>query len=281
MIKRIKMKTMVMTVAFVLIFAVTAPVTVPFTGNVAVAKAATVKINKSKLAMEIGKKATVKISGTKSKISWTSNKKAIATVTSKGVVTAISAGTVQITATVNKKKHTCTVTVNQPANPYQTNANFEEVQIGGLSVVVPSIYDVAVEEIEEGCYYAKMKLPNSRSSIIVLANKTGEVANSYEDVAEYFGAVSEETMQADMDAAYGTNKAIVSDFSTFSYESEYGITAYAYSFITTTSVASARQISYNLSIDDYLIEVSSTDAEGYDIYIDAEYLIDSIMYIVE
>jgi len=43
----------------------------------------------------------------------------------------------------------------------------------------------------------------------------------------------------------------------------------------------ARQISYNLSIDDYLLEVIVVDAEGYDIYIDAEYLIDSLMFIVE
>ncbi len=275
------MKIKVMAIALILAFAVAAPVTVPFTGNVAVAEAATVKISKSKVTMEIGATTTLKISGTKSKISWKTDKKSVATVTSKGVVTAQSAGTAKITATVNKKNYTCTVTVIPGLNPYQTTADFQEVQMAGLSFVVPKLYEVSGDEISEESYKAVMKLPDSKSSITVIANITGETASSYEDVAASLDTVTQETLQEGYDAAYGVGVTEVSDYNTFAYESQNGTTSFAYSFILTTATSSGRMISYNLSIDGYSIEVISLDAEGYDIYVDAEYLIDSLMYLLQ
>jgi hypothetical protein len=277
--KRIKMK--VMAILLVLAFTVAVPVTVPFTVNTAVAEAATVKISNTKLTMGIGETKTLKISGTKSKITWKSSKKAVVTVTSKGVVTAQSVGTANITATVNKKKYTCKVTVNQPLNPYQVNASQQEVQIAGLSVVVPSVYEVTTGEAADGSYTAKMSLPDSKSSITLLVNKTGEAAVSYEDVAASFDTLSMEELQQTYDDTYGAGTIVISELSTFSYESQNKTTSFAYSFIATTAEMSGRQISYNLSIDDYMIEVVLLDVEGYDLYIDAEYLIDSLMYIGE
>ena len=274
-------KIMKLVVTLVMVFAMLAPSALPVNGTVAVADAATLKISKTKLTLEIGKTATLKLPGTKSKITWKTDKKAVATVTSKGVVTAQAAGNAKITATVDKKNYTCTITVNKAANPFQTNANFEEVQIAELSVVVPSLYEVKVEEVADGSYKATMKVPDSKSSITVIANKTGEAAVSYEELAASYGALSVKDLQASYDAVYGSGKTALSDFSTFPYESQNGTTSYAYGFIIETSIALARQISYNLSIDDYLLEVIVVDAEGYDIYIDAEYLIDSLMFIVE
>lgn len=73
-----------------------------------------VKINKTKATLNKGKKVTLKVTGTKSKVKWSTNKKSIATVTSKGVVTAKKKGTATITAKVGKKKYTCKITVKQP-----------------------------------------------------------------------------------------------------------------------------------------------------------------------
>ncbi len=109
MMKSIRMK--LMTVALVVVVMIAAPITTPFTGHVAVAEAATVKISKSKVTMDIATTTTLKVTGTKSKVTWKTSNKKVASVNSKGVVKAHSVGTAKITATVSKKKYTCTVTV--------------------------------------------------------------------------------------------------------------------------------------------------------------------------
>lgn len=72
---------------------------------------AAVKINKSKATMEVDSTLTLKISGTDNKISWSSNKKSVATVSNKGTVTAIKSGNATITATVGGNKYSCSVKV--------------------------------------------------------------------------------------------------------------------------------------------------------------------------
>lgn len=76
---------------------------------------AAVKINKKTATLTVGKALQLKVSGTKSKVTWSSNKKSVATVTKKGKVTAKKKGTATITAKVGKKKYTCKVTVKAPA----------------------------------------------------------------------------------------------------------------------------------------------------------------------
>lgn len=76
----------------------------------AVASAA-VKISKTKTTVYQGESVKLKITGTKSTVKWTSSDKSIATVTSKGKVSAISEGKATITAAVGKSKYKCVVTV--------------------------------------------------------------------------------------------------------------------------------------------------------------------------
>ncbi len=76
--------------------------------------AATIKINKTSVILIEDQKVTLKISGTKSKVTWKSSKKSVASVSSKGVVTANYEGTATITATVGKKTFKCKVTVIDP-----------------------------------------------------------------------------------------------------------------------------------------------------------------------
>jgi uncharacterized protein YjdB len=74
-----------------------------------------IKISKTKTTLTAGKTITLKVKGTKAKISWSSSNKKVATVTSKGKVKAVKAGKATIKATykVNKKSKTlkCVVTV--------------------------------------------------------------------------------------------------------------------------------------------------------------------------
>ena len=70
-----------------------------------------VKLNKSKLTLQTGKTSKLKLKNTKKKVKWSSKNKKVATVSSKGVVKAVSVGKTTITAKSGKKKYSCKVTV--------------------------------------------------------------------------------------------------------------------------------------------------------------------------
>lgn len=82
-------------------------------GNVSVSAAAP-KLSKTKVTLLKGEKITLKVTGTKKKVTWSSSKKNIATVTSKGQVLAKKKGSATITAKVNKKSYKCVVKVEDP-----------------------------------------------------------------------------------------------------------------------------------------------------------------------
>lgn len=76
---------------------------------------ASIKLNKAKLTIYKGKTATLKatVTGASTKTKWKSSNSSIATVNSKGKITAKKAGTCKITATANGKTATCIVTVKK------------------------------------------------------------------------------------------------------------------------------------------------------------------------
>lgn len=109
----VKVKKIVSIVTLAL--AITAS-SVPFqnvVGTNEVVQAASVKLSKSSLTLDVGKSATLKVNGTKSKVKWSSSNKSVATVTTKGKVTAKQAGSATITAKVGKKTLKCKVTAKE------------------------------------------------------------------------------------------------------------------------------------------------------------------------
>ena len=88
-------------------------------------------LNKKKLTLYVGKKATLKVKNTKKKVKWSSSKKSVASVSKKGKVTAKKKGKATITAKVAKKKLKCKVTVKEKI-VYKTQMieNFESYEIG-------------------------------------------------------------------------------------------------------------------------------------------------------
>lgn len=72
---------------------------------------AAAKISKSKTTMRVGESTTLKVTGTKEKITWSTSNNKVATVSQVGKVTAKSEGTTSIVAKIGKNKHTCKVTV--------------------------------------------------------------------------------------------------------------------------------------------------------------------------
>lgn len=103
-----------------------------FPENAVVTQAATVKISARKLSLTVGQSKLLKITGTKEKVKWSTNKKSVATVSSKGKVQAKKAGTAKITAKVAKKKYICTVTVKKEAANYIPNTKPEETAMPGV-----------------------------------------------------------------------------------------------------------------------------------------------------
>ena len=87
--------------------------------------ASKVQLNTKKTTVISGKSKMLKLSGTKKKVKWSTNNKAIATVTSTGKVTGKATGKAIITAKVGKKKYICKVTVKPFADcTYKTDAGF-------------------------------------------------------------------------------------------------------------------------------------------------------------
>lgn len=74
-------------------------------------KAAGPKLNKKKITIYVGHTGKLKVNNAGKKVKWTSSKKQIAAVSSKGVVKGKKAGSAVITAAAGNKKWTCKVTV--------------------------------------------------------------------------------------------------------------------------------------------------------------------------
>ena len=77
---------------------------------------AAVRLNKTKLTLELNEIAQLKVLGKHTRPTWTSSNNDVACVTSKGKVVARKAGKATITCKIKKKKYKCTVTVKKPVN---------------------------------------------------------------------------------------------------------------------------------------------------------------------
>ena len=90
-------------------------------------------LSKKKLTLYVGKSYTLKAKGFSGKVTWKSGNQKIATVSSKGKVTAKKKGTVTITAKCGKEKKTCKVTV-QPVKLNKTKMTVKKGQTFWLTL---------------------------------------------------------------------------------------------------------------------------------------------------
>lgn len=75
--------------------------------------AATIKISKTQATISVGESITLKLIGTTKIPKWVTSNSKIATVTSKGKITAIKKGSATISAILNKLEYTCKINVNE------------------------------------------------------------------------------------------------------------------------------------------------------------------------
>lgn len=112
----------------------------------------TPSISKKNVSLTVGKSATLKLNGTKQKVTWKSSNKKVATVNSKGKIVAKKTGKATITATVLKKKYTCKVTVKakspvqiinpKPNNPKPSNPTPEKPNTPSIPSYSEGMYKV-------------------------------------------------------------------------------------------------------------------------------------------
>lgn len=91
--------------------------------------AAKSKISKKKATLCVGETLQLKLTGGTGKITWSSNKKATASVSKKGLVTAKKKGSCVITAKRAGKKYKCKITVKELPEGYAT-VNGKKVKVG-------------------------------------------------------------------------------------------------------------------------------------------------------
>ena len=108
--------------------------------------AKSVKINKRKITIGLKEKVTLKATvypkGASQKVTWSSSKKSVVKVNSKGQVEGKKTGKATITVkTANKKSYKCTVTVRKAPSKISLNTKDRKLKVGKsfqLKVNLPS-----------------------------------------------------------------------------------------------------------------------------------------------
>ncbi len=246
--KKFKFLSKVIVIALAL--ALFAPNIIPATAtNV---EAATIKLNKTKATLNIGKTTTLSVTGTAKTVKWSSDKKSVATVTSKGKVTAKAPGTAKITATIDSKKYTCTITVK---NPFEAKAAFAATTktLKKINFVIPKDYSADIVDDKEQLKAQGLFCPmdeNNKAVAIVSAEvtETNEAAYNYEEIKTTY----EEAIRAKLESL----SLEIVEIKVSEYKTELGkacVTTYKYKYGDNTYNGKI----YALSIDNYFIEVCS------------------------
>jgi uncharacterized protein YjdB len=226
-------------------------------------------ISKNTLTLNAGKTYKLKITGTAKTITWSSSNKSVATVSGYGTITAHTAGTATITASVDGKKLTCKLTVTVPVNPYLKDAPFEAVQIDSdnFSFVIPKGWETMIDNSVKDLNMVEIYPEGQEdgSNIIITIYNTGIAAPDYNDMKAFFSQfVTEDFVNQLLASALGVNDFNISDFTQQDYP-----TAYGNAFLTSYSVnlpetnASMKQDIVDLYVDNYLIEVTASSDTGF------------------
>jgi len=109
--------------------------------------ASKVKLSKKTVKLEVGKTKKIKVKGTTDKVTWATSDKKVATVSSKGKITAKGEGSCKITATVGSKTLTCKVTVTAK----KSSSSFDSsVKVGGITFPLQSTWKSYLDPASQG-----------------------------------------------------------------------------------------------------------------------------------
>lgn len=121
MMKRVKKLLTVVALSFSML--ATSVVAQSIVGTQEIAQAASIKLNKKAITLDVGKTQKLKVTGTKAKVKWSSTNARVAKVNKSGAVTAVSSGSATIKAKVGKKTLSCKVTVKNKFSANEATKN--------------------------------------------------------------------------------------------------------------------------------------------------------------
>lgn len=142
-------------------------------------QAASVKLSATKMTLTVGCKKTLKVKNLprKAAVTYSSNRKSVAKVSKKGVVTAVKKGSATITAKVvyktgkKQKKLTCKVTVKNSVYPVVTADGMKEpsyVKVGDASLTKHTISTKVLEKARKMPVVSANNLPSWHGSTLPL-----------------------------------------------------------------------------------------------------------------
>ena len=121
MMKRVKKLLTVAALSFSML--ATSVVAQSIVGTQEIAQAASIKLNKKAITLDVGKTQKLKVTGAKAKVKWSSTNARAANVNKSGAVTAVSSGSATIKAKVGKKTLSCKVTVKNKFSANEATKN--------------------------------------------------------------------------------------------------------------------------------------------------------------
>ncbi len=151
--------------------------------------AATIKLTKSKLELNVGDTYTLKLSGASGTVKWSSDKKTVATVSSKGKITAKSTGKATISATYKNKKYKCTVTIVDKVVTVTVTNLLSSDEISEFLGEI-DFQDVTVNDDYTTTY---VMTKSQQVAILDFLNKyiINELTNlNYEEIPEYYKSIT-------------------------------------------------------------------------------------------
>lgn len=134
------------------------------------------RLNAKSVVLIKGQKKTLKLIGTKAKVTWKSKSQNIASVSKKGVINALKKGTTKITAKTGKKNYSCTIKVEEPKISQKTltlkiNKSYSLKMIGTKQKTNWSSSNTSVAEVTKTGKVAAKKAGNTRITAMVGGKK--------------------------------------------------------------------------------------------------------------
>lgn len=154
------------------------------TMTVSASAASKVKLNKTKVTLNVKKTYQLKVSGTSKKVTWSTSNKKVATVSSKGKVTAKKKGTATITAKVSGKKYTCKVTVKQPVTSVTLNKKSATLKKKGATVTLKATAKPTSANNRKVSWKSsntKVATVNSKGKVTAVAGGTATITATAKD----------------------------------------------------------------------------------------------------
>lgn len=257
-----KIKKIIIT--FALIASIIAPSVV--LSNEVTVQAATIKLNKKSITLEVGKIEKLAVTGTKATTTWKSSNSKIASVSAKGIVKGIKAGSATITATVNKTKLTCSVTVKAK----KAAVKDKTMELQGYTLTYPDNYVITTKDIAaDGAVTHYVYLSSKSNPDKYLARVSMKKAAFEWDGVKAFlkPKMNDQLIIPTLIQTYNLSDITVSDIKMSDYDADFlkGILKVDYKYEAAGN-ASGKGIIYLGMIGDQLYQADVIDAGNADIF---------------